>query len=289
MGQNLVLSYGGVSPSMAALGCHPRGHYEFEDGAVAAIQPAGENAHDIFEGAVRLRLLSLAQTQKAIIEDRFNRANHTHTYDMDPGDFVEHQTRLDIFRLPDNKDESGWRGPADLLEIDYHNGAAIVKYQGVPYLIPIRHLRKHISLFTEVQYKQYFQELETIPISADYPVFRVNEQPTDILRMMDLVEGLPPNSPHTYGWQMVQDNKFVQTPHSWTNVGDAPLLLQLVLSSLQASLRQCDVHGVVAGTGVKRVPVIRGASFMATVVWPRSTRFEYDLREIPPAKPFLSF
>ena len=177
MGHNLVLSYGGISPCMAALGCHPRGHYEFEDNSVAAIQPAGESSHDIFEGAVRLRLVSLAQAQKAIIEDRFNRVNHTHSYDMNPADFVEHETEIDIWRTPEQKDDSGWRGPAELLEIDYHNVPAIVKHQGMPYLIPLRHIRRHLVLFTKVEYDNYFADLRVLPFHEDYPAFRAQGQP----------------------------------------------------------------------------------------------------------------
>ena len=57
MAHNCVLSFGGVSPNMAALGQHPHGHYEFEDSSVTGIEAGGQNSHDIFEGAVRLRLV----------------------------------------------------------------------------------------------------------------------------------------------------------------------------------------------------------------------------------------
>ena len=60
MAQNLVLGYSGVSPSMAALGLHPRGYYEFEDSSVTGIGNAAANSSDMFENAVRQRLLSLA-------------------------------------------------------------------------------------------------------------------------------------------------------------------------------------------------------------------------------------
>ena len=49
---------------------------------------------------------------------------------FDVSTFEPNVTRNDIYRLPEEKDESGWRGPADLLELDLTNNAAAVKYQG---------------------------------------------------------------------------------------------------------------------------------------------------------------
>ena len=83
MSHNMVLSYGGVTPAMAAMGMHPRGYYEFEDKAFTMIDAARHNSHDIFEGAGRLRMLAMAATQKAIIEDRFMQANNTKTQQFD--------------------------------------------------------------------------------------------------------------------------------------------------------------------------------------------------------------
>ena len=57
-------------------------------------------------------------------------------------------TQVDILRITDNKTEMSyaWKGPGDLLEIDVANGTCIVKWQSIPYLTPIRHVRPDVVL-----------------------------------------------------------------------------------------------------------------------------------------------
>ena len=64
MAQNLTLEYGGVTPAMAAMGCHPRGFFEFEDATLTSVMGAGETSMDIFENIFIRYMRLLRQTRK---------------------------------------------------------------------------------------------------------------------------------------------------------------------------------------------------------------------------------
>ena len=51
-----------------------------------------------------------------------------------------------------NKNVSGWRGPCDLIEVDADEGTAIVRWNGMPYKVPLAHIRKHHSLHARVYF-----------------------------------------------------------------------------------------------------------------------------------------
>ena len=55
-----------------------------------------------------------------------------------------------MYRVPDKKDDSGWRGPCELLDVSPKDNSAIVKHQSTTYIVPLRHIRPHIakSLFS---------------------------------------------------------------------------------------------------------------------------------------------
>ena len=52
---------------------------------------------------------------------------------------------VDLHRFPDHKDDPGWRGPYDLLDISPQDNTAIVKHQSMPYIVPLRHIRPHVG------------------------------------------------------------------------------------------------------------------------------------------------
>ena len=53
--------------------------------------------------------------------------------------------QVDLDRVPEKKDESGWRGPCELLDISRKDNTAIVKHQSNPYIVPLRHIRPHLA------------------------------------------------------------------------------------------------------------------------------------------------
>ena len=55
------------------------------------------------------------------------------------------ETQVDFYRVPDRKDLRGWRGPCDFLDVSRADNQTIVKYQSTPFIVPLRHMRPHLS------------------------------------------------------------------------------------------------------------------------------------------------
>ena len=191
---------------------------------------------------------------------------------------------VDIYRLPEDGQESGWRGPADLVELDLANNSALIKYQGMPYSLPLRHIRKHLVLFEHKAYHTYMTMVQNLPISQAYPVFKTSEsQATDILHFMDLVDGQEPGKDHQIGWIIDADSKYCMVPQDWTQ-GEEPLLLTLAKQVAKHHMRFEQGHGLICGTCAKRFPPVKGASFGILITWLRSDRTKYTFDEILPRR-----
>ena len=118
MSQNMILSYGGYTPAQAVLGANPRTLYEIEDSAITSVMGAKETNPGVFGHALRLRMIASTAIQRSIMEDRLARAQHVRPQQHDIKDFIPRVTAVDLYRQPAQKGESGWRGPADLLDIN---------------------------------------------------------------------------------------------------------------------------------------------------------------------------
>ena len=70
-------------------------------------------------------------------------ANRSHPSKTDIKQLIPGETLVDLYRAPDKKDSSGWRGPCQLLDVSAPSNTAIVKYQSIPYIVPLRHIRVH--------------------------------------------------------------------------------------------------------------------------------------------------
>ena len=138
MGQNFILEYGGFTPAQALMGHNPRGLYETETNSVVAHSGAKESSPDYFEAYLRGRMIAKASIQQAIIEARIALANNSKPVKLDLSKLTPLETSVDLYRVPDKKDQSGWRGPCDLLDISRQDNQAFVKYESTPFIIPLR-------------------------------------------------------------------------------------------------------------------------------------------------------
>eukprot|EP00435_Cladocopium_sp_Y103_P008328 s555_g2.t1 len=145
MAHNSTLNYGGVTPAMAVLGILPRGFYDDESRGVLATAGALQTDLTVFERAVRIRQMSLAAVQQAIVDDRTARANRTRSHRLDTMSLVPGTSEIEFYR--EVQGDVGWRGPALLLRLDSDEGTAVIQYQGRPYLVAIRHIRPHVQTF----------------------------------------------------------------------------------------------------------------------------------------------
>ena len=145
MAHNSTLNYGGVTPAMAVFGILPRGFYNEESPGLMASAGALQTDLTTFEKAVRVRQLSLAAVQQAIVEDRTARANRTRSHRLNTAELVPGTSEVEFYR--EVQGDVGWRGPALLLRLDPDEGVAVIQYQGRPYLVSIRHIRPHVQTF----------------------------------------------------------------------------------------------------------------------------------------------
>lgn len=139
MAQNCTLNHGGYTSWMWFFGILPRGLMNVDDVnlAVAGSDPTTST----FERAARLRQIALSAAQTSIYGERLLRAGRTRPQQADATAMVPGTTQAEIFREDPSQSGHGWRGPAHLLDLDEGNGTVIVKYQGRPYLMSIRHIR----------------------------------------------------------------------------------------------------------------------------------------------------
>ena len=82
---------------------------------------------------------------KGVTEERLAKANNTRIQKVDLSELVP-GAEVDLYRLPSRKDQSGWRGPCELAHLSPSASTAVVIHNGYPYLVPLRHVRKHILL-----------------------------------------------------------------------------------------------------------------------------------------------
>eukprot|EP00439_Symbiodinium_sp_Y106_P051007 s1424_g6.t1 len=107
------------------------------------------------------------------------RANRTRTQQLDLGELVPGVTRIDFHR--ETQGDVGWRGPAELLQINKDEGTAIISYQGRPYLVSLRHIRPH---------------------QAGVFVAITGAQEASFLELQKLAEQLSPYKAVTIGWDL---------------------------------------------------------------------------------------
>ena len=149
MAANLMLSYGGFSPTCAVFGFHPRELYDFENPGVQSVASAVSTTPDAMEQALRLRLLAKDCVLKSVVEDRLARAANTKTHQHKPEDVAKMSAdgcQVDLWREPDSKDDPGWRGPASMVKLHPDKRKAVVDWRGHVMTVPIRHLRPHVGL-----------------------------------------------------------------------------------------------------------------------------------------------
>ena len=166
MAQNCTLNYGGYTPSMCVFGTLPRGFMNVDDINLAV--EGSDPTTSTFERAARLRQIALTAIQTSIYEERLLRAGRTRPQQVDVTAMVPGTTQVEIFREDPAQAGHGWRGPAQLLDLDEGNGTVIVKYQGRPYLMSIRHIRPFRGHFyNHDQHQQQEQALFDLQSTID--------------------------------------------------------------------------------------------------------------------------
>jgi hypothetical protein len=144
--KNAMLQIHGQSPYQALLGRVPHVMAEFETPGVSMISDAVGGS--VSRHVVRIRELSLQAIVEGSARDRIARASKTQTrsagelQNLAPGQLV------DIHRQPSSKDNSGWRGPAEVVSIaNMQDGYIDVKWGGRVMSARLPDVRKSIVYF----------------------------------------------------------------------------------------------------------------------------------------------
>ena len=231
MCQNLMISYENATPAQGLLGYTPRDYYTPETTALDSYTGAIESSPDVGERAVRLRLIAKSMIMQGIIEERIARANRTRVEKQDLKALKESDT-VDIYRLPDRKDQSGWRGPADLLKIS--DGTAIVVWNGLPYIISLRHVRQHIGYSIRTHMTYFHNNSYTEQAFAAFPTTE------SLWALMDNIDSTTPGTTTTIG-KIVDDNGIIQYRPSAEGLQSSAmwkLIIDVAISCF--NMVQCD-------------------------------------------------
>ena len=316
MAQNLTLSFGGYTPAQAAIAHNPRAFYEIEDSGLLSVFGALESGHDFVERSIRFRTIAAQSVLASIVEDRLARANLTRPHKMDPVPLVP-GTQVDILRIPDNKTEMSyaWKGPGDLLEIDLHNGTCIVKWQSIPYMIPIRHVRPHVivhyaSMFAatrdtglDTQHALFDRISSSLDLSAPHshdmvyhselsvlnaydhegdstPAATDVDKASMLLELMLKVTRSPADKIYTVGSVRSPHGTFVTAPKDPT--ATQVRMLELSQEFILRMKNSDELGGIRFGSGIKRITSLSGSTYGILVLWHKEMPAKYEMREIRP-------
>ena len=190
------------------------------------------------------------------------------------------------------KDQSGWRGPAELIKLKDDSG--IVDWTGQPLLISLRHVRRHVGyafMMCCLLFRTCGYECNNSSIMA----FHVTHGPTDtdvsatdriisksMLEIMDMIDGYSPINQYNWGLVKLQDGTFLHK-QSTDFVQNNPVWKQL-----QTTVTQCfklgSFDGITFGTKLRHLYGIHGAKFGVLLIFSRSDHKRYKLWNI--SKPF---
>ena len=151
-------------------------------------------------------------------------------------------------------------------------GTGIVVWNGIPYILPTRHIRRHTV------------KLEKIPLGDGNNfvyLLQKNENTENLFKLMDLVDGT------AYG----QYTRLGKTFNGNTMVCFPPVEQLRLVIHWTLCLQICkkvfhlkSVDGLLYGTSVKRIPALDRIFHGLLVTWSRANHADYLAQEVRPNK-----
>ena len=138
------MNYGGATPAQVLLGYIPRDMYLPDSEALEAHARALQKTPGPMENQLRLRMHSKHIIINTIVDGRIACANRTRTQTQPIMD-MQIGMDVDIYKIPDRKNDSGRRSPGGLSHIMKDGSGKIVVHQGMPSLVPMKHLIRHVG------------------------------------------------------------------------------------------------------------------------------------------------
>ena len=127
LAKNLLISIGGYSPYQALYGRLPPIMAEFEPASETQLDDMSAGVPGVSRHHHRLREIAVQSMVDLTAKQRIERAMRartrrtTESLMLEPGDLV------DFHRPPTSKDDSGWRGPATVINVD--SGTVTIRWQ----------------------------------------------------------------------------------------------------------------------------------------------------------------
>ena len=192
-------------------------------------------------------------------------------------------------------------------------GTCIVKWQSIPYLVPIRHVRPHVivhhasrhTVTRDVGTKDQHALRARIPSSLDqaapqsidmvyHTKLRVLnaydhdndsasadvEQASVLLGLMRQVARASSDQLFTTGSVRSPHGTFVDVPKDAS--ASRIQMLQLSLEFLLLAKNTDELGGIRFGSGMKRITSLTGSTYGMLVLWHRDMPAKYEMREIRP-------
>ena len=195
VGLNSLQIWNGVVPIQGVTGSG--GTLDLVDQADNTPLDGTDDTSDMCERAILLRHTAKIAVIKALIEQRVARANRAHKQDTKVtkvGQIVY------LYRGPPTKDFPGWKGPGVVLELNDTDGTAIVRWQGRPWLMALRHLRPHEGYCpTTAAGYAASTYLACSATSAEEASPAIDHMVEQLMRLQDKADGATPGKLQSYG------------------------------------------------------------------------------------------
>ena len=268
MAANQVMVIHSHTPNESLLGYSPRDVYTPESDTLDSWQSALDTVPDPLETTLRVRLNAKAEVMKALVEERIARANNTKVQQHQMKDFIPNETTVDLYRVPEKKDEIGWRGPCQLVHISSDGATAIVIHQSQPYIVPTRHIRHHVGYVSHC-------------LVSGGNFSGNTEQVNELFKLFDTVDGSSFYKVFQLGRIMSDDDQWQYCPAELeTHTSDVLELARTVVSQV---LNVEHIDGIIYGTKVKRLHAVHKATYGLLVMWCRNNRKDYKIMEVDPS------
>ena len=295
---NCLLTYKGCTPVAGVLGIN--GTVDLFDMDSTSPDAFGSpDPGDFAEKAVRLRHWAKIATLRSVVEYRIARAQTTRPQQVNLAEITV-GSYVDMYRRPAAKDLPGWRGPCRVLETNRDTGTTIVLWQGRPWLISLRHVRKHrgfihamtnyaSSCASSTTWNQiYLTDTKNNDNSAANNNDQHQQAVISLMKMMDMTDGSQPCQVHVFGniWDEKR-SRYIFINNVPGSSNGHQLIDQSFNQIAQVFLAIFPYSGVMFGTMVRKINPVPRANHGYVICWDRSDRSNHEIYEIDPSKGFV--
>lgn len=237
-----------------------------------------------------MRMISKVNILKAVYEDRLAKAKRSRPVQQDIADLRPKEDKIELYRTPERKGESGWRGPCDLLDIsteedDQH---AAVKRQGLPYIVPLRRIRGHLAyrlrMFLCGRYGGSYYTFYAAHVDEDerMPEILYTDFQQLVNQFFDSIDGCLPHKVFLGGKYTSEEGVTIYIPEG--SEKEPTPLLRMATTTATDVMKIGPIDGVRYGTEIKQFNSFSSATYAVLLFWNRGDRENHVIWEVMPWK-----